>query len=95
MDEPTTFLDINRQLQIMETARKLAKTGKAVVLVLHDIALALGGADRVAVFEEGNLRSIDTPEKVYESGVLDQVFDINVHRMETPHGMQYYCTAKG
>lgn len=92
MDEPTTFLDINRQLQIMETARKLAKTGKAVVLVLHDIALALGGADRVAVFAEGSLRSIDTPQKVFESGVLDEVFDIKIHKMDTPHGTQYYCT---
>jgi ABC-type cobalamin/Fe3+-siderophores transport system ATPase subunit len=64
-------------------------------LVLHDIALALSGADRVAVFAEGSLRSIDIPQKVYESGVLDEVFDINVHKMDTPHGVQYYCTTRG
>ena len=92
MDEPTTFLDINRQLQIMETARTLAKDGKAVVLVLHDISLALGGADRVAVFADGRLRSVDTPQKIFESGVLDEVFDIKIHKIETPHGIQYYCT---
>lgn len=91
MDEPTTFLDINRQLQIMETAKELAKAGKAVVLVLHDIALALGGADRVAVFSEGSLCKIDTPEQVFASGVLDEVFDVKIHRMDTPHGIQYYC----
>lgn len=95
MDEPTTYLDINRQLQIMETAKDLARSGKAVVLVLHDIALALGGADRVAVFSEGSLCSIDTPQKIYESGILDEVFDIKIHSMNTPHGVQYYCTTKG
>lgn len=94
MDEPTTYLDINRQLQIMQTARNLADEGKAVVLVLHDISLALGGADQIAVFSEGELRSCDTPEAVYKSGVLDEVFDVNIHSVETAHGVQYYCTPK-
>ena len=94
MDEPTTYLDINRQLQIMETAKQLARDGKAVVLVLHDIALALGGADRVAVFEKGQLRTCDQPQKVFESGVLDEVFGVCIHSISTPHGIQYYCTPK-
>lgn len=94
MDEPTTYLDISRQLQTMETARSLARQGKAVVLVLHDLALALRGADRVAVLADGRLRCCDTPDKIYASGMLDQVFGVAVHRMETPHGPQYYCTAK-
>ena len=93
MDEPTTYLDISHQLNVMQTARNLAKQGKAVVLVLHDLSLALSGADRVAVFSNGELKSCDTPRKVYESGVLNEVFEVNVHCVETPHGMQYYCTA--
>ena len=95
MDEPTTYLDIKHQLQLMETARSLANAGKAVVLVLHDLSLALQGADRVAVLEDGKLRICDTPMKVYETGVLDHVFGVGVHRMETPHGTKYYCIPKG
>ena len=94
MDEPTTYLDIRHQLQVMQTARDLAKEGKAVVLVLHDLALALSGADRVAVFSEGMMRCLDTPEKIYESGVLNEVFGVNVHSVETTHGRQYFCTTK-
>ncbi|MGM9553674.1 MAG: ABC transporter ATP-binding protein [Faecousia sp.] len=94
MDEPTTYLDINRQFQIMQTARRLAKEGRAVVLVLHDLPLALREADRVAVFEQGSLLCCDTPEAVFESGVTERVFGVGVHRVETPHGAQYYCTAK-
>lgn len=94
MDEPTTYLDIRRQLQIMETARTLAEEGKAVVLVLHDISMALRGADRIGVFQDGRLLMCDTPEKVYESGVLDGVFDVHVHCAETPHGKQYYCVER-
>ena len=92
MDEPTTYLDIRRQLEIMNTARELAAQGKAVVLVLHDIALALERADRVAVLREGELVCWDIPEAVFQSGVLQQTFRVGLHRMDTPHGIRYYYT---
>lgn len=94
MDEPTTYLDIARQLQMMRTARSLARDGKAVVLVLHDLPLALREADRVAVLQEGRLLCCDTPETVYRSGIPEQVFGVGLHRVDTPHGFQYYCTPK-
>ena len=91
MDEPTTYLDISHQLQVMQTAKNLASQGKAVVLVLHDLSLALSGADRVAVFCDGQMRSCNTPQNIYESGVLNEVFGVEVHCVDTPHGAQYYC----
>jgi len=94
MDEPTTYLDISRQLQMMHTAHRLAREGKAVVLVLHDLSLALREADRVAVLQDGSLLCCDTPEAVYLSGIPARVFGVGVHRMDTPHGAQYYCTSK-
>ena len=94
MDEPTTYLDVQRQLQILNMARKLAQDGKAVVLVLHDLAGALEVADKVAVLESGNLCSLDTPENIYQSKILNQVFGVSVHQMETPHGMKYYLVPK-
>lgn len=92
MDEPTTYLDIRHQLQVMQMARSLAEKGKAVVLVLHDLPLALGSADRAAVFADGQMHCCDTPENIYKTGVLDRVFGVKVHKMETLHGTQYYCT---
>lgn len=94
MDEPTTFLDMNRQLQTMAAAREMAKAGKAVALVLHDLSLALSGADRVAVLGAGRLKACGTPAEVFETGILNAVFGLAVHRMDTPHGPRYYCTAK-
>ena len=95
MDEPTTFLDIGHQLEVMALARRLAGLGRAVVLVLHDLDLALRGCDRVAVLSEGTLQALGSPEEVFSSGVLDQVFGVSVRRMETPEGWQYYCTPLG
>ncbi len=94
MDEPTTYLDISRQFGLMQTAKSLAREGKAVVLVLHDISLALREGDLIGVFQEGRLLCFDTPELVYHKGVMEQVFGVDIHRMDTPHGTQYYCTLK-
>ena len=91
MDEPTTYLDIERQLSMMETARELAREGRAVVLVLHDIPLALRMADRIAVMQDGRLAACGTPQEIENSGVIDAVFHVALHAADTPHGRQYYC----
>jgi len=92
MDEPTTFLDISHQLEVMALARRLANLGRAVVLVLHDLDLALRGCDRVALLSGGTLRALGSPEEVFLSGVLDEVFHVRVGRMNTEEGWQYYCS---
>lgn len=94
MDEPTTYLDMNRQMQMLQTARELANEGKAVVLVLHDLIQALKVADVVALLKEGELIACDSPQMILETGKLEEVFGIEVHQMETPHGLQYYYMGK-
>lgn len=90
MDEPTTFLDVAHQLEVMATARRLAKEGKAVLLVLHDLCLALRWADEAAVLAGGGLLFRGTAEEAFESGVLDQTFGVRLARVETEDGWQYY-----
>lgn len=92
MDEPTTFLDISHQLEVMALARRLASLGRAVVLVLHDLSLALRGCDRIALLSGGTLCALGSPEEVFCSGVLDEVFHVRVGRMHTEEGWQYYCS---
>lgn len=89
MDEPTAYLDISHQLEVMEIARRLAAEGRSVVLVLHDLCLAMRAANEVAILADGNLLLTGTPEEVYVSGMLDQVFGITLHRFRTKTGWQY------
>lgn len=91
MDEPTTFLDVRHQLEVMALARRLAEQGKAVVLVLHDLCLAMETADEIAVLSEGELRMVGSPEEIYASGVLDRVMDIALRRAKTESGWHYFC----
>ena len=90
LDEPNIYLDIAHQLQLMTLARLLAAEGKAVVLVLHDLAMALETADHLAVMENGTLLCQGDAETVFASGALQQAFGVAVNRLQTPDGWRYY-----
>lgn len=72
-DEPTTGLDEKNITQSLDYLKHLARNGKAVMLITHDIAAALHIADKVAVFKNGttveiaNASDFDHPEKLSES----------------------------
>ena len=94
MDEPTAYLDIRHRLEVMALARRLADAGRAVVLVLHDLDLALRGADCLALLYKGRLKQAGSPEEIYAGGALDEVFGVSVRRVRTDSGWQYYCEPK-
>lgn len=94
LDEPTTFLDIGCQLELMGLCRELASEGRAVAAVLHDLPLALGHVDRIAVLSGGTLRFTGTPAQALQSGILDQTFGIRVLQAHTPAGQQYVCVPR-
>jgi len=90
LDEPTTFLDAAHQLQMMKQAKDLSRAGKSVILVSHDLTMALQNADQVIVMEQGRNVVSGTAEDVFETGCLDHVFGISVRRIQTDHGWHYY-----
>ena len=90
LDEPTAFLDVSHQLEVGRLAGQLARQGKAVVLVLHDLPLALSTADRPAVLKGGRLLAVDGPEALCADGILNSVFGIELGRVMTDRGWRYY-----
>lgn len=90
MDEPTTYLDIQHQLSLMTVSQQLARQGAAVVLVLHDLCLALRFSNCCVLLQEGRMVQQGTPEEVFHSGALDQVFHARLCRVETQGGWRYY-----
>ena len=75
LDEPTAALDIRHQELVMQIARETAAAGAAVLLVVHDLNLAAGYADRVAVLRHGRLVACDTPWQVLTADLLSEVFE--------------------
>ena len=91
LDEPTTYLDVAHQMQMMDQARALSAQGKTVVMVIHDLSHALRTADRIVLMDAGRVAAQGTPEEVYASGRLDAVFGIKLNRVRTGTGWHYYC----
>ncbi|MGU3575530.1 ABC transporter ATP-binding protein [Brucellaceae bacterium C25G] len=77
LDEPISALDIAHQLKVMNKARSVARNGRVVVVVLHDLAFAIRYADRIIVLKEGQLVADGNPEHAITSDLLKTVY--NVH----------------
>ena len=90
MDEPTAYLDIGQQMKFMQTAKALAKDGKTVILVLHDILLALKLSDRICVMENGTVTKCAAPKEILNSTIIPKLYGIEVKTLSTPDGKQYY-----
>ena len=77
LDEPTSYLDIRHQLELLACVRDLARTrGWTCLLSLHELALAQKVADRVACVCEGGIYAQGTPEDVLDAPTVAHVFDL-------------------
>lgn len=93
LDEPTTFLDITYQLELLKLLIDLKKEGKTVITVIHDLSLALRYSNKIIVMEEGTIKYSNTPKEVYKSGILEEVFRVKPHHfMEDDKSEYYYFT---
>ncbi len=90
LDEPTNFLDIVHQIRLMTLARAMADSGKAVVMVLHDIALALKMADYMVIMNDGKIAAQGTPQEIFSGGSIQQVYGVDIKSVETENGTHYY-----
>lgn len=93
LDEPTTYLDINIRFEIMELVRSLNQAGKTIIMVLHDLNLALEYSDTVILMNQGRIQTEGTPQEVIASGLLDEVFQIKTHIFEE-NGKLFYHFAQ-
>ena len=91
LDEPTTYLDISHQMQMMQHARDLARQGKTVLMVIHDLPHAFQTADHLILMRNGEVAVQGPPEQIYVSGWIERVFHVRLGRAETPGGWRYYC----
>jgi iron complex transport system ATP-binding protein len=76
LDEPTSHLDLNHRLQVLDLVRDLADTGLAVLAVFHDLDLAARYSDRIAVVSSGGVANADQPERVLTAEMLRSVFGV-------------------
>ncbi|BBU87182.1 hypothetical protein EIMP300_85820 [Escherichia coli] len=74
LDEPTTYLDINHQVDLMRLMGELRTQGKTVVAVLHDLNQASRYCDQLVVMANGHVMAQGTPEEVMTPGLLSEQY---------------------
>lgn len=90
MDEPTTFLDIRNQFELLDRARRLAQQGKTVIMILHDFESILHYADHVVLMAEGRVLKTGGAEEVLRSEEIRKAFGITASFYETEDGLHCY-----
>lgn len=87
LDEPMTYLDISHQLELIKILKTLARNGKGIVAVMHDLPMAFTFSDEILLVHEGQiLRS--NPEQLCRETTLQQVFGVSLALSEDSRS---YC----
>ena len=76
LDEPTTFLDLAHQVDILQLCRRLNADGRTVVAVLHDLNQAARCAEHMIVMHEGRVRTTGSPREILTEDLIEEVFGL-------------------
>jgi iron complex transport system ATP-binding protein len=96
LDEPTTFLDLNHQLEVLDLVRYLNREhGLSVVMVLHDLNQAARYAGRVVALKDGRIFARGTPSDVLNVETLRAVFGVEGCILPGPEGVDMVIVPVG
>jgi len=85
LDEPTSHLDINNQIEVLELLKRLCKEKEIlVVAVIHDFNLAAYYCDKVILMKDGKIYSMGTPPEVLTPSNIEAVFGVKVYVQRHP-----------
>jgi iron complex transport system ATP-binding protein len=92
LDEPTTFLDIGHQLEVLELLQRLNRErGMTLILVLHDLNHAARYADRLVVLQGGGVVADGPPREVLTTALLGEVFGVRASILADPESGAPVC----
>ena len=77
LDEPTTYLDIYHQIEILELIKKLNEDhGITIIMVLHDINQAIKYSDNIVIMKDGKIIEEGKPQKVINENTIKSVYNV-------------------
>ena len=91
LDEPAAYLDLKAQFDMLALLRQLAEAGRTILIVMHDLPLALDCCDHIILMDAGRVAASGTPDEVLSTGLIGRVFDIRIDN----GGLRFRPAGKG
>ncbi|MFD1253498.1 putative siderophore transport system ATP-binding protein YusV [Devosia equisanguinis] len=96
LDEPTTFLDLKVQVDLMDLFAGLAHDhGRTLVIVLHELSLAAAYADYLVMMKSGQVVAAGDPQAIFTAARLKEVFDLDASVLRDPASGRPVCVPFG
>ncbi|WP_461166944.1 ABC transporter ATP-binding protein [Tsukamurella serpentis] len=84
LDEPTTFLDLSHALDVLDLVDELRSQGRTIVMVLHDLNLAIRYSDHLIAMRDGAVVAQGTPSEIISEQMLSEVFGLSSTVIDDP-----------
>ena len=92
LDEPTTYLDLVHQLEVLKLLQKLnEQAGKTIALVIHELNMAARFADNMVAVRQGKIVAQGTSDQIMSPGILQEVFEIDAVIGKDPRTGKNLC----
>ncbi|MBT5330911.1 MAG: ATP-binding cassette domain-containing protein, partial [Porticoccaceae bacterium] len=95
LDEPSSYFDLAHQQMLIELVHQLAQRNIAVLIVLHDINMAMACSDRIAVLSCGRLKAFGKTDEVITPELLKSVFSVEARFVIDPETGERFMTMPG
>lgn len=96
LDEPTTFLDLSHQVELLDLLDELQETkGKTIVMILHDLNLSCRYGDYLVAVQQGKIYAVGTPQQVMTEETVRDVFDLECRIVSDPLSNTPMCIPMG
>lgn len=96
LDEPTTFLDLSHQIELLDLLDELQENqGKTIVMILHDLNLACRYADCLIAVQQGKVYAMGTPQQVMTEAMVRDVFNLECRIVPDPLSVTPMCIPMG
>ena len=90
LDEPTANLDIAYQLSLIKTLKKEVSKGIGILLILHDLNLALNFSDKIVLLKNGRLMKFGSPLEVLSAEILSEIYETPISIDLNSNRINYY-----
>lgn len=90
LDEPTTYLDLNAQLEILEIISQMHKMGKTVVVVMHDLPQAFSFAQKICVLQAGKVICYDSPQSTAAQQAISEIYGFSIKETKEENTLLQY-----